>query len=46
MIVIFTDKSQFFLLPAVGFTRDEGQIMFTLAFMYYGISVRVCKVKQ
>lgn len=45
MIVIFKDKSQFLLLPAVGFTRDEGQIMFTLAFMYYGISIRVCRIR-
>ena len=45
MIVLFTDKTQFFLLPAVGFTRDAGQIMFTLAFMYYGISIRVCRTR-
>ena len=45
MVVLFVDKTQFLLLPAVGFTRDRGQIMFTIAFMYYGISIRVCRTR-
>lgn len=41
MFAVYKDKSQFLLLPAVGFVFDEAGIWYTIAWAFWGFSFRV-----
>lgn len=43
MIVIFTDRTQFLLLPTIGLVSEFNGIFLTVSFLIYGISVRLKK---
>ena len=43
MIIVFRDRTQFLLLPAIGFTRQRDGYYLTVGFLTYGITFRVMK---
>lgn len=43
MIIVFKDKTQFLLLPAIGFVRQRDGYYFTVGFLFYGITIRISK---
>ena len=45
-MTIFTDKTQFFIFPAFGFVRDAGNMCFTIAFLWYGISFNLFRIPK
>ena len=45
-MMVFEDRTQFVILPAFGFVRDAGFICFTIAFLWYGISFRIFRIRQ
>lgn len=44
-IVIFTDMTQFLLLPTIGLVSESDGIFLTVSFLIYGISIRLKKRK-
>ena len=40
---LFIDRTQFLLLPTVGFVKVENGIWLTIAFLYYGITFHIFK---
>lgn len=40
---IYKDLTQLLILPAVGFVKDRGGVWLTIAFLWWGISFRVCR---
>ena len=45
-MTVFIDRTQFIIFPAFGIVRDAGEICFTIAFMWYGISFKLFRVNQ
>ena len=45
-MIVFIDRTQFFLIPALGFVRDAGNICLTIAFMWYGIAFKLFRIQQ
>lgn len=45
-MTVFVDKTQFIIFPAFGFVNDAGDLCFTVAFMWYGISFRICHISE
>lgn len=43
MLIVFKDRTQFLLLPAIGFVRQRDGYCFTVGFLFYGITIRVAK---
>lgn len=41
MFIIFVNRTQCFLLPAIGVVLADGQLFLTITFLYYGISIRL-----
>lgn len=46
MIIVYKDTTQFVLWPSAGIVRDAGYLCLTLAFMYYGISFRLSRLRK
>lgn len=44
-MILFVDRTQFLLIPTIGFVRDT-HLCLTIAFMYYGISFPLYKLKD
>lgn len=40
---LFVDRTQFLILPAIGFTIDRRILCLTVAWMYYGFSVQLAR---
>jgi len=45
-MTFFVDKTQFVIFPAIGFVNDAGELCFTIAFLWYGVSFRICQIPQ
>ena len=45
-MMVFVDRTQFLILPALGFVREAGFICFTIAFLWYGISFEIFRIHQ
>lgn len=45
-MIVFIDRTQFFLIPALGFVRDAGNICFVVTFMWFGISFKLFRIPQ
>ena len=45
-MMLFVDRTQFFILPAFGFVRDAGTICFTIGFLWYGISFKLFHITE
>jgi len=43
MIIVFQDRTQFLLLPTIGFVRQRDGYYLTVGFLFYGITIRVVK---
>ena len=45
-MTIFKDTTQFILFPSVGFVSDDGYLCIAFAFMFYGISFRLLRLRK
>lgn len=45
-MILFIDRTQFVLIPTIGFVADEGYWNLTIAFMCFGISFRICPLNE
>lgn len=45
-MIVFIDRTQFLIFPALGFVRSAGELCFTIAFLWFGISFRICRINE
>lgn len=44
-MVIFENRDQFIIIPAVGLVFDDSYLYLTVAIFFYGVSIWLCRWK-